>query len=181
MIVLLVLAVIAIGALGWYLLGKKQKNEHPSQSKQRNGDARNDEEASGSARRAKRLVERLEQLVKLNISIRERGLKADLCKKVENFIDQLRQLLEELNTNFVGNVLTVDINKVAEKHFPRLITEYLDLSSEKQKVEREALLEALTTLEEIVREAENAVRTQDEAQFAVASKLINAKFGSTSI
>lgn len=169
--VLLVLAVVAIGALGWYLLGKKRKN----------GDTHDHEEVSGSARRAKQLVERIEQLVKLNIAIRKRGLAADLCGKVESFIDKLRQLLEELNTDFTGNVLTVDVNKVAEKHFPRLITEYLDLSPEKQKVEREALLKALTTLEEIIKEAENAVRTQDEAQFAVASKLINAKFGSTSI
>jgi len=178
--IILLLVVVAIGALGWYLLGKKQGDEQSPRSKQPD-DTRNDEETSGSARRAKHLIAYLEQLVKVNIAIRKRGLAADLCKSVEAFIDKLRPLLEELNTNFVGNVLTVDVNKVASKYFPRLITEYLDLSPEKQTVEQDALKEALTTLEQIVAEAENAVKTQDEAQFAVASKLINAKFRSTSI
>jgi len=179
--IMLLLVVVAIGALGWYLLGKKQGDEQPPRSKQKKGATRNDEETSGSARRAKHLVEYLEQLVKVNIAIRKRGLAADLCQSVEHFIDKLRPLLEELNTDFVGNVLTVDVNKVANKYFPRLITEYLDLSPEKRTVEQDALLEALATLEQIVTEAENAVKTQDEAQFAVASKLINAKFRSTSI
>ena len=118
----------------------------------------------------------LDNLVTLNIAIREEGLAPDVMARVEGIIDKLRALLPGINERHNGHALTWAVNRMAKDYLPRVVNPYIALSQAERESRREELLNSLNGLEAEVDNVTDLVRNEKLGDFRAKAAFLRARF-----
>ncbi len=118
----------------------------------------------------------LDNLVTLNIAVREEGLAADVMARVEGIIDKLRELLPGINERHNGHELTWAVNRMAKDYLPRVVNPYIALSQAERESRREELLNSLNGLEAEVDNVTDLVRNEKLGDFRAKAAFLRARF-----
>ena len=118
----------------------------------------------------------LDNLVTLNIAIREEGLAPDVMTRVEGIIDKLRELLPGINERHNGHELTWAVNRMAKDYLPRVVNPYIALSQAERESRREELLNSLNGLEAEVDNVTDLVRNEKLGDFRAKAAFLRARF-----
>lgn len=122
------------------------------------------------------LCELLDNLVTINIAIREEGLPSDVVARVECIIDKLRELLPGINERHHGHELTWAVNQMARDYLPRVVNPYLALAQAEREVRREELLNSLNGLEAELDNVTDLVRNEKLGNFRAKAAFLRARF-----
>lgn len=117
-----------------------------------------------------------QELLALNIRVRERGVAPLVLVAVESIIDTLRELLPELNERHSGNELTWVVNKMATDYLGRVVNTFAQLPEEDQQAHQEELLKSLKSIDAEVRTIKQLVREQKVGEFRTKAAFIRARF-----
>ena len=118
----------------------------------------------------------LDNLVTVNIAIREEGLATDVVTRVEEIIDKLRELLPGINERHNGHELTWAVNKMAKDYLPRVVNPYVALSQTERESRRRELLNSLNGLEAELDNVADLVRNEKLGDFRAKAAFLRARF-----
>ncbi len=118
----------------------------------------------------------LDNLVTLNIAVREEGLATDVVTRVEGIIDKLRELLPGINERHNGHELTWAVNRMAKDYLPRVVNPYIALSQTERESRRKELLNSLNGLEAEVGNVTDLVRNEKLGDFRAKAAFLRARF-----
>ena len=118
----------------------------------------------------------LDNLVTVNIAIREEGLATDVVTRVEGIIDKLRELLPGINERHNGHELTWAVNKMAKDYLPRVVNPYVALSQTERESRRRELLNSLNGLEAELDNVADLVRNEKLGDFRAKAAFLRARF-----
>ena len=118
----------------------------------------------------------LDNLVTVNIAIREEGLATDVVTRVEGIIDKLRELLPGINERHNGHELTWAVNRMAKDYLPRVVNPYIALSQTERESRRKELLNSLNGLEAEVGNVAGLVRNEKLGDFRAKAAFLRARF-----
>ena len=118
----------------------------------------------------------LDNLVTINIAIREEGLATDVVTRVEEIIDKLRELLPGINERHNGHELTWAVNKMAKDYLPRVVNPYVALSQTERESRRKELLNSLNGLEAELGNVADLVRNEKLGDFRAKAAFLRARF-----
>ena len=118
----------------------------------------------------------LDNLVTVNIAIREEGLATDVVTRVEGIIDKLRELLPGINERHNGHELTWAVNRMAKDYLPRVVNPYIALSQTERESRRKELLNSLNGLEAEVGNVADLVRNEKLGDFRAKAAFLRARF-----
>jgi hypothetical protein len=118
----------------------------------------------------------LDNLVTINIAIREEGLATDVVTRVEGIIDKLRELLPGINERHNGHELTWAVNRMAKDYLPRVVNPYIALSQTERESRRKELLNSLNGLEAEVGNVTDLVRNEKLGDFRAKAAFLRARF-----
>ena len=118
----------------------------------------------------------LDNLVTVNIAIREEGLATDVVTRVEEIIDKLRELLPGINERHNGHELTWAVNKMAKDYLPRVVNPYVALSQTERESRRKELLNSLNGLEAELDNVADLVRSEKLGDFRAKAAFLRARF-----
>ncbi len=118
----------------------------------------------------------LDNLVTVNIAIREEGLATDVVTRVEEIIDKLRELLPGINERHNGHELTWAVNKMAKDYLPRVVNPYVALSQTERESRRKELLNSLNGLEAELDNVADLVRNEKLGDFRAKAAFLRARF-----
>ena len=118
----------------------------------------------------------LDNLVTVNIAIREEGLATDVVTRVEEIIDKLRELLPGINERHNGHELTWAVNRMAKDYLPRVVNPYVALSQTERESRRKELLNSLNGLEAELDNVADLVRNEKLGDFRAKAAFLRARF-----
>jgi hypothetical protein len=118
----------------------------------------------------------LQSLVALNIQAREAGLPEDVMAKVEENIDDLRQVIPELNDDHAGSELTWTVNRMATDYLPRIVTPYVALAAGVRDEHRPEFLRSLEGLEKELANIVDLLRNAKVGEFQAKAAFLRARF-----
>ncbi len=121
-------------------------------------------------------VSHLRSLLDLNIRIRERGLWEEVTPKLEEIIDELREIVPQLNFDYVGSELTWTVNRMATDYLPRIVDPYLELSPGARTDNQQELLQSLAGLESELSNIADLVKNHREGDFKAKAAFLRVRF-----
>jgi len=121
-------------------------------------------------------VEALRGLAALNGRVREHACPPPVIEKVEAIFDELRRLIPDLNTGYVGSELTWTVNRMASDYVARIVEPYTRLSPGAQSENQDELLRSLVGLEAELSNIETLVASAKEGEFKAKAAFLRARF-----
>ena len=123
------------------------------------------------------LIRRFDNLVMMNIKIREAKLATEVLSLFEEIIDKLRRLLPEMNENYPGNDLTWEVNRTADEYLPKqILSSYLGLTLELREQKKSEILETSGMLKKTLDEIIEMVNGNRVTDFAAKATFIKIRF-----
>lgn len=121
-------------------------------------------------------ISSLENLVELNIAIREQVLAEEVTAKLESNIDVMRRLLPELNDQYAGSELTWTVNRMAADYLPRIVHPFIQLPPSARAEHQRELLGSLSGLEAELENIQGLVRDQKVGDFRAKAAFLRTRF-----
>ncbi len=118
----------------------------------------------------------LQSLVRLNIQIREGGLPARVCERLEHSVDVLRDVIPQLNDDYVGSELTWTINKMATDYLPRIVTPFVALGPAARQEHEAELLKSLQGFDAELENIAGLLRDAKVGEFKTKAAFLRARF-----
>ncbi len=117
-----------------------------------------------------------EQLARLNQRVRLEVASAPVIAGSERLIDLLRVVAPQAQRDAAGAETTFDLVRLATDHLPRLVGEYLDLSSAHRGAQETTLVDRLQKLVEHVTKVRNFLDQGRLSDFEAARGFVDIKF-----
>ena len=121
-------------------------------------------------------VEALRGLAALNGRVREQACPQPVIEELESIIDELRRLIPDLNTGYVGSELTWTVNRMASDYVARIVEPYGALSDAAKSENQAEFLRSLVGLEAELSNIESLVGSAKESEFKAKAAFLRARF-----
>ena len=118
----------------------------------------------------------LEQLLALNLKVREQALAEPVTAKLEEIIDELRGLVPELSEDHAGSELTWIVNRMASDYLPRIVNPFVGLSPAGRAENQDELLSSLEGLENELANIRELVRNHKVGEFKAKAAFLRTRF-----
>ena len=114
--------------------------------------------------------------MRLNIQIREGALPAGVTEKLEHSIDVLRDVIPQLNDDYVGSELTWTINKMATDYLPRIVAPFVALGPAARQEHEAELLKSLQGFEAELENIVSLLRDAKVGEFKTKAAFLRVRF-----
>ena len=134
------------------------------------------EETSEAPDETEAWIAHLQDLVRLNIQIREGALSREVTEKLEHSIDVLREVIPQLNDEHIGSELTWTVNKMATDYLPRIVAPFVSLGAAARQEHEPELLKSLQGFEAELENIVSLLRDAKVGEFKTKAAFLRARF-----
>ena len=118
----------------------------------------------------------LQNLLKLNIEIRENIGDVESIESIEEVIDKIRELAPQVNERIPGSQMAWLINRMDSEYLPKLIDPYMRLDVQGQKEKKATFLTALRSIKDELKEVGEMLSQSDTENFDSKATFIQHRF-----